>query len=757
MDSLPLFSTHVPKTLVIINRLYTLICSIGILSLMYFRVSSLFITDQLTNDKTRLIPSLLIFASEFFLLLIWLAIRLSRWRMVSRTPITERLPKDEKLPGIDVFIFTADPNIEPTVDVMTTVISAMAMDYPPEKLHVYVSDDAGSSKTQHGMREAWLFARSWLPFCKKYKEIVKTRSPELFFSASESGFGDDEFIEEMKKIKGKYEEFKERVNAYNVSDKGASTTTPLDHPTAIEVLNIISRQKKDVTVVIGDNSTVVDQVKMPLLVYVAREKRPSQPHHFKAGAINALLRVSALKSNSPYVLLLDCDMQCNDPSSARQAMCFHLDPKISPTLAFVIFPQKFRNIGPYDIYDGSMRSTWELSFPGLDGLQGPFMSGTCCYIKRKALLGNSKHQEIDLSELKNHFGASNKFINSLRDHDHDHSSTPDEDSSNVLQEEMQLLASSTYERNTKWGEEASSQLQVGFYYASVVEDCFTGYMLHCKGWTSVYCNPSTPQFLGRCPPSLNILLIQLIRWTCGLLDFGFSRFCPLVYGPRRMSILMACGYACTTLFPLPTLSIWCLAAVPQLCLFNGISLYPKVSSYSFIIFASLFLSWLLGDLIEALLSGGSIQTWINEERIALFRAVTSYLYGFLEAVMKKIGMRKANFVITDKGFDMEQIKLYQMGLFDFRASNMFLVPLVTLTILNIISFLGGLTRVIVAGNWEDMFGHFCLSVFILVMSYPIIEGIFVRKDKGRIPIFVVLVSSWYSVVFLVFGRVILMY
>ena len=33
----------------------------------------------------------------------------------------------------------------------------------------------------------------------------------------------------------------------------------------------------------------VDDVKMPLLVYVSREKKPSHPHHFKAGALNVLV------------------------------------------------------------------------------------------------------------------------------------------------------------------------------------------------------------------------------------------------------------------------------------------------------------------------------------------------------------------------------------------------------------------------------------------------------------------------------------
>ncbi|CAL5337490.1 unnamed protein product [Camellia sinensis] len=99
---------------------------------------------------------------------------------------------------------------------------------------------------------------------------------------------------------------------------------------------------------------------MPLLVYVSREKRPSHPHCFKAGALNALLRVSGIMSNGPYVLVLDCDMYCNDPTSARQAMCFHLDPEISRSLAFVQYPQMFYNVSKNDINDNQSRSTYKM-------------------------------------------------------------------------------------------------------------------------------------------------------------------------------------------------------------------------------------------------------------------------------------------------------------------------------------------------------------------------------------------------------------
>lgn len=65
-------------------------------------------------------------------------------------------------------------------------------------------------------------------------------------------------------------------------------------------------------------------------------------------------------SNSPYILVLDCDMYANNPASARQAMCFHLDPHLSPSLAFVQFPQNFHNISKNDIYCAELRSVFKV-------------------------------------------------------------------------------------------------------------------------------------------------------------------------------------------------------------------------------------------------------------------------------------------------------------------------------------------------------------------------------------------------------------
>lgn len=178
----PLHLCHVHKPSIIINRTQILIHSIAIAFLIYYRVSFLLFRNDSETRGIPTLPWLMVFISELILSFIWLIGRAFCWRPVSHTVFPERLPKDDKLPAIDVFICTADPKREPTVGVMNTVISAMALDYPPEKLHLYLSDDGGSSLTLQGMKEAWEFAKWWIPFCRRFR--IQNRCPEAYFSAT---------------------------------------------------------------------------------------------------------------------------------------------------------------------------------------------------------------------------------------------------------------------------------------------------------------------------------------------------------------------------------------------------------------------------------------------------------------------------------------------------------------------------------------------------------------------------------------------
>ncbi|XP_017975685.1 PREDICTED: cellulose synthase-like protein G2 isoform X2 [Theobroma cacao] len=661
MKPLPFNLCNPKKRPAIINRSYALLHSIAATSLIFYRVSSLL------HSRPSL-PHLLMFASELILSLLWLLNQAYLWRPVSRKTFPERLlqEKGEELPGIDVFICTADPKKEPPLEVMNTVLSAMALDYPIGKLSVYVSDDGGSSSTLHAMREAWKFGRSWLPFCTRFG--IKTRCPKAYFSRYEDDLGEKGYHEEKEKIKQQYKWLEEHVKKAGSSGGMLGETCSLNsinHPAHIEVIQ--------------DESHDTNQAKMPLLVYVSREKSPSSPHHFKAGALNVLVK-----------------------------------------------------------------------WPGMDGLQGPMLSGTGFYMKRKALYGDIVQEDTDPIQLKQYLGPSNELVKSLHRSNH-HNSVNNMDSPSRLLEETRNLASCTYEKETQWGK------QVGFLYNSVVEDYLTGFILHCKGWNSLFCDPPRPAFLGTATTKLNDTLLQGARWNCGVLQVALSRFSPLIYGLSRMSLLQTMCYAHLSLQPLYSLPMWCLATIPQLCLLNAIPLYPKVSDSWFMIYSYIFIMSQLKHLEEVLSTGDPMWTWWNEERIWMMKSVTSYSIGSLNAVLKFFGLREANFVPTNKVADDEQVTFYQKGIFNFQASTIVLAPLVTLVSLNMISFAGGLARIIIKGsNWNEMFGQIFLSFFILMVHFPIVEGMMFRKDKGRIPPSVTLFSLALSTSFLCLGSLILM-
>lgn len=163
-----------------LSRLHMFLHSAAISALLYYRISNL------VHGTVPVLSWGLITLSEMIFTAVWVLTQPFRWRPVVRTAAPENLPSDEELPSVDVFVCTADPKKEPVVGVMNTVLSAMALDYPSDKMAVYLSDDGGAAVTLYAMKEACVFAESWLPFCRKYG--IKTRCPEAFFSS----FGEDE-------------------------------------------------------------------------------------------------------------------------------------------------------------------------------------------------------------------------------------------------------------------------------------------------------------------------------------------------------------------------------------------------------------------------------------------------------------------------------------------------------------------------------------------------------------------------------------
>lgn len=66
------------------------------------------------------------------------------------------------------------------------------------------------------------------------------------------------------------------------------------------------------------------------------------------------IRVSALISDSPVILNVDCDMYSNNSDSIRDALCFFLDEEMSHKIGFVQYPQNYNNMTKNNIYGNSL-------------------------------------------------------------------------------------------------------------------------------------------------------------------------------------------------------------------------------------------------------------------------------------------------------------------------------------------------------------------------------------------------------------------
>ncbi|CAK7357457.1 unnamed protein product [Dovyalis caffra] len=122
-----------------------------------------------------------------------------------------------------------------------------------------------------------------------------------------------------------------------------------------------------------------------MLVYISREKRPGYDHK-KVGAMNALLRASAIISNGSFIPNLGCDHYIYNSQAIKEGMCFMMDNG-GDKICFVQFPQRFEGIDPFDRYANQNIVFFDINMITLDGLQGPVYVGTGCLFRRIAFYG----------------------------------------------------------------------------------------------------------------------------------------------------------------------------------------------------------------------------------------------------------------------------------------------------------------------------------------------------------------------------------
>lgn len=139
---------------------------------------------------------------------------------------------------------------------------------------------------------------------------------------------------------------------------------------------------------------------------------------------------------------------------------------------------------------------------------------------------------------------------------------------------------------------------MGLKYGCPVEDVITGLAIQCRGWKSVYFNPTKKSFLGIAPSTLVESLVQQKRWSEGDLQILLSKYSPLCLGRGNISLALQMGYCCYCLWAPNCLATLYYSIIPSLYLLAAIPLFPQVQQNTFAVLSwvrFLSITWILKE------------------------------------------------------------------------------------------------------------------------------------------------------------------
>ncbi|MCO5574498.1 hypothetical protein L7F22_028283 [Adiantum nelumboides] len=743
------------------------------------------------------------------------------------------------LPGIDVFVSTADPEKEPPLVTANTILSILATEYPVDKLACYLSDDGGALLTFEATAEAASYARIWIPFCRKHN--IEPRNPESYFNLK----GDptknkvrQDFVKDRRRVKREYDEFKVRINslpdcirrrsdAYNAHEEvkarrnqmenGVDSNEPLkilkatwmadgthwpgtwstpssehskgDHAGIIQVM--LAPPSYDPVFGSPDEENLIDSsevdIRLPMLVYVSREKRPGYDHNKKAGAMNALVRSSAIMSNAPFILNLDCDHYIYNSLAFREGICFMMD-RGGENICYVQFPQRFEGIDTNDRYANHNTVFFDGNMRALDGLQGPMYVGTGCMFRRIALYAfdpprfkehggfcswlcccccrgssrrrrkqvhsNAKKMELDSASMMEEddedqemqlvpkkFGGSTTFLMSIPKAEYqgkplaDHPgvkfgrppgalTAPRERLDPATIAEAISVISCWYEDKTEWGG------SVGWIYGSVTEDVVTGYRMHNRGWRSVYCVTKRDAFRGTAPINLTDRLQQVLRWATGSVEIFFSRNNGLLAG-SRMKILQRIAYLNVGIYPFTSIFLMVYCFLPALSLFTDQFIVQTLDVFFLIYLLIITLTLCMLAVLEVKWAGITLEEWWRNEQFWVIGGTSAHIAAVLQGLLKVVAGIDISFTLTSKsageGEDDEFADLYVV------KWTSLMIPPLTIMMVNLIAIAVAAARTIYSSNpsWSKLLGGLFFSLWVLMHLYPFAKGLMGRR--GRTP------------------------
>ncbi|XBI97078.1 hypothetical protein VPH35_033279 [Triticum aestivum] len=706
----------------------------------------------------------------------WLLNQLTKLNPIKRIPDLAALADqhgDAILPGIDVFVTTVDPVDEPVLYTVNTVLSILAADYPIDKYACYLSDDGGTLVHYEAMTQVASFAALWAPFCRKH--CVEPRSPENYFRMKAQPYAGSmagDFTRDRRRVRKEYDEFmvridslstiiRQRSDAYNNGDAVHATRMADGAPwpgTWIEQAENHRRaQHAGIVQVILDHPGCKPQLgssastdnpfdfsnvdmRLPMLVYISREKGPGYDNQKKAGAMNAMLRVSALLSNAPFIINFDCDHYINNSQALRAPLCFMLDPRDGQNTAFVQFPQRFDDVDPTDRYANHNRVFFDGTMLALNGLQGPSYLGTGTMFRRVTLYGMEppryRTENIKLVGNADEFGKSTSFTKSMLDGAiQERSITPvlvDEGLSN----DLAALIMCSYEDGSSWGRD------IGWVYNIATEDVVTGFRIHRQGWRSVYCSMEPAAFRGTAPINLTERLYQVLRWSGGSLEVFFSHNNALMAG-RRLHPLQRIAYFNMSTYPIVTVFILAYNFFPVMWLFSEqLYIQRPFGTYIAYLIAVIAMMHVIG-MFEVKWEGITLLDWCRNEQFYLIAATGVYPTAVLYMALKLVTGKGVHFRLTSKQTEACSRDKFA-DLYTVRWVPL-LIPTAAVLVVNVAAVGAAIGKAATWGFSTDQARHVLLGMVFnvgsLVLLYPFALGIMGQRGKRPVILFVLLLMA----------------
>ncbi|MDZ8187429.1 MAG: glycosyltransferase [Nostoc sp. ChiSLP02] len=388
------------------------------------------------------------------------------WRPLVRqikslNQLTPPIPKSD-WPTVDVFITCYN---EPPEIVEETAKAALAMDYPPTKLRVYVLDD-GNSADMRGMTERLCIEDLQSPQLQQEAERIDAERSYLFERLKQ--------LENLTSNTKAAEEWLQASSQTQVKDISSQFVESLREfilwlpPQHQSIKERLTTERKVLEEAIRKKE--LELVDLSRFRYIARPKPAGVPHHAKAGNLN--YAIFSGETSGQFILTLDAD-HIPKPQFIQRVLPYFYTYNIftgkydQNQIAFVQTPQDFYNIPAGDPFGHRANLFYGPLQQGKDGMNAAFYTGTNALLRREALIS------VGLQYFADEFAKDEKRLN-----------------------EFQLIG--------------------GVSSNSITEDMNTAMRLHGAGWKSIYHHELLAE--GLAPDDLSSTLKQRLRWAQGTIQ-----------------------------------------------------------------------------------------------------------------------------------------------------------------------------------------------------------------------------------------------